>query len=336
APAQPHLSPCSPAELRKLRNKQRDDYAMSRILVRDKALGIKHLANQKRSEHGVGGNLWGAALVLCRFLASSSRPPGRYLNGKRILELGSGTGAVGLAAASLGADVTLTDLPQVLPLTASNMAANSLCSPGTSLALLDWKVVANWPKDALPNYDLILCSDVLYWSDVVPDLAAVLGRLLQNGKTTLLWCWVRSFPSYVNGTQGLPRSKVQKVRGLQVLVDSLQHQAMKQTCVLSAGISGAAQTSMWNILRTEGHEHVARELWRALAAQGIVVGRLPLESGLLQSEDFCHVSRHVEAFVGCARGGQLDQDVAKDAMCNFVVDADGCVKGVYSHACPSR
>lgn len=274
--AQPRLSPCSPAELRKLRNKQRDDYAMSRILIRDKALGIKHLANQKRSEHGVGGNLWGAALVLCRFLASSSRPPGRYLNGKRILELGSGTGAVGLAAASLGADVTLTDLLQVLPLTASNMAANSLCSPGTSLALLDWKVVANWPKDALPNYDVILCSDVLYWSDVVSDLAAVLGRLLQNGKTTLLWCWVRR------------------------------------------------------------HEHVARELWRALAAQGIVVGRLPLETGLLQSEDFCHVSRHVEAFVGCARGGQLDQEVAKDAMCNFVVDDNGCVKGVYSHACPNR
>ncbi|CAE7668489.1 GAT1, partial [Symbiodinium necroappetens] len=108
-------------------------------------------------------------------------------------------------------------------------------------------VVANWPKDALPNYDVILCSDVLYWSDVVADLAAVLGRLLQNGKTTLLWCWVRR------------------------------------------------------------HENVARELWRALAAQGIVVGRLPLETGLLQSEDFCHVSRHVEAFVGCARGGQLDQ-----------------------------
>ena len=69
----------------------------------------------------------------------------------------------------------------------------SLCDTQGVEALPE--VVANWPKDALPNYDLILCSDVLYWSDVVPDLAAVLGRLLQNGKTTLLWCWVRSFPS---------------------------------------------------------------------------------------------------------------------------------------------
>ncbi|CAE7235250.1 VCPKMT, partial [Symbiodinium pilosum] len=270
------LRPCAPAELRRLRNKQRDDYIMARILVRDKALGIKHLASQKHSEHGVGGNLWGAALVLCRFLASPARPAGGYLAGKTVLELGSGTGAAGLAAASLGAAVTLTDLPQVLPLTFSNMAANSLCSPNTKLALLDWKAVASWPQDALPNYDLILCSDVLYWSDVVPDLAALLGRLLQNGRSTLLWCWVKR------------------------------------------------------------HEHVAREMWRALAAQDLVIGRLPLESGLLRSEDFCHVSRHVEAFVGCARGGRLDEVIAKDAMHNFVLDEDGCVKGVYSHACANR
>ena len=32
-------------------------HAGTRILIRDKALGIKHLANQKRSEHGVGGRL---------------------------------------------------------------------------------------------------------------------------------------------------------------------------------------------------------------------------------------------------------------------------------------
>ena len=36
--------------------------------------------------------------------------------GQRALELGSGTGYVGLVAAALGTDVTATDLPPTLPL----------------------------------------------------------------------------------------------------------------------------------------------------------------------------------------------------------------------------
>jgi predicted nicotinamide N-methyase len=37
------------------------------------------------------------------------------LKGKRVIELGAGTGVVGLAAGALGAKVVLTDLPHLLP-----------------------------------------------------------------------------------------------------------------------------------------------------------------------------------------------------------------------------
>lgn len=50
----------------------------------------------------VGCVVWDAALVLCRFLENRAHFGPEYWAGKRVLELGSGTGAVGLAAAVLG------------------------------------------------------------------------------------------------------------------------------------------------------------------------------------------------------------------------------------------
>lgn len=50
----------------------------------------------------VGCVVWDAALVLCRFLENRAHFGSAYWAGKRVLELGSGTGAVGLAAAVLG------------------------------------------------------------------------------------------------------------------------------------------------------------------------------------------------------------------------------------------
>jgi len=249
---------------------------MSKVMVREETLHIKHLAEQQISEHGVGGNLWGAALVLCRFLASPERPVGKYLKGKRVIELGSGTGTVGLAAATLGATVTLSDMQKVLPLTARNMLENLDITAGTSLALLDWNEVSRWPRGSLPDYDLVLCSDVLYWSDVVPDLAKVMGALLSTRKTTLIWSWAKR------------------------------------------------------------HEQVAKELWRAFAAEGIVLACLPLDPAFIRSEDSCHVSSHSETYVACMRGGRLDSIVPQDAISGFLFDEDGCVRGVRSDAAPKR
>ncbi|KAK9842450.1 hypothetical protein WJX81_000737 [Elliptochloris bilobata] len=71
-----------------------------------------------------GAVVWDAALVLIHFLAKGT---GRnLLRGKRVLDLGAGTGAAGLAAGLLGARVLLTDLPHLLPGLTRNVAANEL------------------------------------------------------------------------------------------------------------------------------------------------------------------------------------------------------------------
>jgi hypothetical protein len=54
---------------------------------------------------GPGGALWDASVVLAQYVNTL----GESLRGAAVIELGAGTGLPGLAAARLGADVTLTD-----------------------------------------------------------------------------------------------------------------------------------------------------------------------------------------------------------------------------------
>lgn len=71
---------------------------------------------------GCGGIAWPAGEVLSQYLVHRGQ---EYLHGRRVLELGSGTGLVGLVAAKLGASgVVMTD-----QLSANHHAS---CSPFTS------------------------------------------------------------------------------------------------------------------------------------------------------------------------------------------------------------
>jgi len=55
---------------------------------------------------GCGGIAWPAGEVLSRYIIRQGRD---YWRGKRVLELGSGTGLVGIVAGYLGAHTVLTD-----------------------------------------------------------------------------------------------------------------------------------------------------------------------------------------------------------------------------------
>lgn len=94
----------------------------------------------------------------------------------RALELGSGTGLVGLSFAALrgeSAAIHLTDLPSIVPNLEHNVALNVelLNTKGAMVTtgILDWSVV----PDSLPTpeeqYDIVLAADSLY-SSVHPDL----------------------------------------------------------------------------------------------------------------------------------------------------------------------
>jgi hypothetical protein len=77
-----------------------------------------------QAHQGTGLKTWDAAVVLARLLEAQA---GSLVQGRRVLELGAGTGLSGLAAALVGAShVLLTDLPYTIPRLQANVAANPL------------------------------------------------------------------------------------------------------------------------------------------------------------------------------------------------------------------
>ena len=126
-----------------------------------------------------GGKTWDAAFVLAEWLEQHVHRVRR----RRVLELGSGTGLVGLSAAALGADVTLTDVhPEVLQLHAKNIETNqaSVAAAGGSVRSLrlEWGEAAD-ATDALRYgpFDVLLGSDILYFPRVYPLLVQTLCDL---------------------------------------------------------------------------------------------------------------------------------------------------------------
>ena len=74
----------------------------SSYFVRELECGRNTLRIKQLYIGDVGCVVWDAAIVLCKFLENSEFFPPGYWNGKRVVDIGSGTGVAGLAAAVLG------------------------------------------------------------------------------------------------------------------------------------------------------------------------------------------------------------------------------------------
>ncbi|XP_034624539.1 protein-lysine methyltransferase METTL21D isoform X2 [Trachemys scripta elegans] len=137
---------------------------------------------QQRGAGGVGCVVWDAALVLAKFLERGA--PGRALRRRAVLELGAGTGAVGLMAATLGADVTVTDLEELQDLLNINIEKNKHLVTGSVQAkVLKW---GEDVKEFLPAPDYILMADCIYYEESLGPLLKTLKDL--SGPATCIIC----------------------------------------------------------------------------------------------------------------------------------------------------
>ncbi|KAK7060266.1 Protein-lysine N-methyltransferase efm6 [Paramarasmius palmivorus] len=131
---------------------------------------------------GCGGVVWPAGQILSSYLF---RKGPEYLRGKNVVELGSGTGLVGLIAAMLDAgQVWVTDQAPLLEIMRKNVYMNCLTSKCT-VAELDWGTPA---PTMISKPDMILAADCVYFEPAFPLLVQTLCDLVGE-KTEVLFCY---------------------------------------------------------------------------------------------------------------------------------------------------
>ncbi|MCA1568411.1 MAG: methyltransferase domain-containing protein [Acidobacteria bacterium] len=127
-----------------------------------------------RLPYGVA--LWPSAIALAHDLVSRAGE----LRGRRVLELGTGTGLPGIVAASLGARVVQTDRDELAMSSCKrNCERNGVGTIEHRLA--DW---TSW--DDAGQYDWIIGSDILYGVELQPHLRRIFESNLAAGGRVLL------------------------------------------------------------------------------------------------------------------------------------------------------
>ncbi|KAM8976103.1 EEF1A lysine methyltransferase 3 [Pelodytes ibericus] len=128
---------------------------------------------------GVAAPVWEAAVYLCGYIEEQKL----NFKGKKVIELGAGTGIVGILASLLGGDVTVTDLPCALPQIKKNVSANVPSTYLSKVCALSWGLdQEKFPQD----FDYILGADIVYLKDTYPLLIQTLQYLCGPHTTIFL------------------------------------------------------------------------------------------------------------------------------------------------------
>ncbi|KAL3829208.1 hypothetical protein ACJIZ3_018010 [Penstemon smallii] len=134
-----------------------------------------------------GAVMWDSGIILGKFLEHSVESGTILIQGKNVVELGSGCGLVGCIAALLGAQVVLTDLPDRLKLLKKNVETNLYGDVRGSATVneLTWGDYLDPDfTNSLPDY--VVGSDVVYSEGAVVDLMETLVELCGKQTTIIL------------------------------------------------------------------------------------------------------------------------------------------------------
>lgn len=131
------------------------------------------------SELEFGTVIWDGALGLCQYFDEHKI----NFSQKKVIELGAGTGMLGILIALLGAEVTITDKPNLLRQIQQNVSVNIPSSdiPRVKVRALSWgHDHIQFPSD----YDVIMGTDIVYIPESVPLILKTLQHL-SNERTVI-------------------------------------------------------------------------------------------------------------------------------------------------------
>ncbi|XP_060889078.1 protein N-lysine methyltransferase METTL21A [Labrus mixtus] len=136
---------------------------------------------------GVAAVVWDAAVVMCMYLELGKVE----LKGKEVIELGAGTGLVGIVAALMGAKVTITDREPALDFLSANVKANLPPESQESVFVSELSWGEGLERYPAGGFDLVLGADIIYLEDTFVPLLHTLEHLCSDTTVVLLACKIR-------------------------------------------------------------------------------------------------------------------------------------------------
>lgn len=131
----------------------------------------------KKNDH-TGAVVWDDLIVLAKILEKTPT----FINNKTVIELGAGTGLLGLICSKLGAKVVITDQLNRLKQINENLNLNSTLNTSVSVIELDWKKI----EEINSTYDVILLSGCIYHEDSVLPLVNTILKVSRKDSLILL------------------------------------------------------------------------------------------------------------------------------------------------------